>query len=204
MHASGLYYLSANPLLHSGRRTTHAPRHPRHAQRCCRQYHLVAWRVSRAPGFIGHPKLCPRDRSVLLCTRWRHKQHGLELARCCTCARVGVQVGRAFVRQARHLIGKLTCTSAMGLCASHAHRPAQDRGTHPLLACAPVSMVAGPRQTALRTFTGAVTAIAKTFKANDVSRHDLANLTQEVLVSQLGFSVFTAKKILAVRATLEQ
>ena len=92
----------------------------------------------------------------------------------------------------------------MGLCASHAHRPAQDRGTHPLLACAPVSMVAGPRQTALRTFTGAVTAIAKTYKANDVSGHDLANLTQEFLVSQLGFSFFAAKKILAVRATLEQ
>ena len=59
-------------------------------------------------------------------------------------------------------------------------------------------MVAGPRQTALRTFAGSVTAIAKTFKANDVSGHNLANLTQEVLVSQLGFSVLAAKKILAV------
>ena len=141
--------------------------------------HLMERCVRRAPGFIEtHKTHCPRDRSVLLCTRWRHqaaRRRAYAVLHVRTCGRY--KFGRAFVRQARHLIGKLTCTSEMGLSASHAHRPAQDRGTRPLLACAPVSMVAGPPQSALRTFAGAVTAIAKTFKANDVSGHDLANLT---------------------------
>ena len=43
---------------------------------------------------------------------------------------------------------------------------------------------------------------ARLFTANDVSGKDFASLTQQALVSELGMSVFAAKKVLEARATL--